>query len=173
MRTSSKQSEHPYIDRYCGGRLPRAGHAPDQIWRVRVPSSGPPQNLPLSSALARWSTKPTIITGIWKFCRILQELVQFFWQQNNTSKVMLGPHHNRNTYSRPRKVFRSCSLCKGHFTIWSRQYPEKTEIGFSVVTGLQVSCKDVQDRALNQMLIHYHSIHVGPSTPWAKINQVL
>jgi hypothetical protein len=107
------------------------------------------------------------------FCRKLQELVQCFRQKKITSKVMLGPQHNRNTYSRPRKVFRSCSLCKGHFTIWSRQYPEKIEIGFSVVTGLQVSCKDVQNQALNQMLIHYHPIHVGPSTPWANINSVL
>ena len=42
--------------------------------------------------------------------------------------------------------------------------PWRIEIGFCVVMGLQVLCKDKYDQALNWMLFHYHHIHVGCST---------
>ena len=51
--------------------------------------------------------------------------------------------------------------------------PWKIEIEFCVITGLEVECKDMPGQALNQMLFHYHPIHIGPSTQEVRLNQGL
>ena len=44
--------------------------------------------------------------------------------------------------------------------IHSKAVPWTIEIEFCVVTGLQVECKDIGDRALNRMLFRYHPINM-------------
>ena len=55
----------------------------------------------------------------------------------------------------------------------SKGRPKTPPKSWSVVTDLQVQCEVICDRALNQMLFQWISIHVGPHTWYNGTNQRL